>query len=184
MIKSLTAFLLTVLMLTSCATTESSQNDSEGTDDSEQEEVTDTDSAPGWYNHAQRSETDSTSFYGSGMAASPDSSSAAEKASSQAMAHLKYAIDSFAEEIRRELAEGDAGGTYSDEQFIISLRKAVNNVEISEDELETEFKHVEYGDSIHRVYSRVKFTRSEAIEKLRGAVSDENFSRSLSGDVL
>lgn len=177
MIRILFSLLITGLLFVSCTTTGEIQEES--TQPEEQQEVADSSPKPDWYNHSERSTADSTTFKGMGMAASPDSAQAHRQAEEQAAAYLKYSIDSYAEKVRRNLAEGTNGDSFNNENFMIQLRNAVKNLEISNDDLQLEEEQFKTDDNIYRIYTKATINRRVAIERLSSLLSNETFKQSL-----
>jgi len=162
-----------LFLFASCATVEQQVEDDA---DVITEEIDD--ERPDWYDYANRSYADTTSFVGIGLASSTDAETAHEQAEMQAKANLRYAIDTYAEEIREELAEGQDGEQFRSTEFIINLRNTVYNLAISNDiELTTE--HVERANSIHNIYIKTKISRQAAFQALDAALQNDQFSRAL-----
>lgn len=178
MIKSLYALLLFGVIAISCATTEHVSEESSEPQET-QEQLVSEDRGPDWYNHAVRSFSDSTSFFGAGLAVASDSLAAYEESLNQAKGYLNYSIDSYGEEIRNELLEGANGDQFGSRAFIRSLRNAVKNLELSEDAVEIEVEHIEKEESVHRVYTKVRIGKETAIKMLEAGINNETFSRSL-----
>lgn len=177
MTKTIFLLLTAGLFFYSCGSAEQMQQD---TDDSQpvEEQVSES-GAPSWYTHANRTYQDSTEFAGTGMAIASDSLKAVEKSVEQAQKFLEYAIDSYAEEVRRNLTDGDTGSNLDSASFILSLRQAVKNLQFSESDLTIETDHAALNGPVHRAYSRVSLSRDHAIERLASAVDNNLFSRSL-----
>lgn len=169
-------FIITGLFFYSCGSAEQMQQD-EGT--SPVEEETSEGTKPSWYNHASRSHHDSTEFAGTGMAIATDSLVAAEKSIEQAQKHLLYAVDSYTEEVRRNLTDGDPGSNLGSASFVLSLRQAVKNLQIPESDLTIETVHSSPDGPVHHAYSRISLSRDRAIEKVASEVDHDLFSRSL-----
>lgn len=163
-----------LFLLASCATVEQPVEDDYA---GEEREVVD-DDRPDWYDYANRSYADSLSFVGIGLASSTDAETAQEQAAKQAKANLRYAIDTYAEEIREELVEGQGGGQFRSTEFIINLRNTVHNLAI-EDDVELTTEHVEKENSVHHVYIKSKIARQAAIRALDSALQNDQFSSAL-----
>lgn len=174
MIRTLITILFSGVLLASCATPEKTSDSQNNTDTRESAEASEPD-VPDWYVHSTRSVADSTEYIGMGLAAAPDSSSARQLSTEQAVAHLKYAIDAHAEQVREEMAESESAGRYAGEEFILQLRTSVKEIEISDNEVEYDFEHIETGDGVHRVYTRVRMNRETGIDKLNALMGDEEF---------
>lgn len=177
MIKSFYALLFIGFLTASCATTE--QVSEQASESQETQERVVEDHGPDWYNHAVRSFSDSTSFFGAGLAVASDSLAAYEESLNQAKGYLNYSIDSYAEEIRNELSEGANGDQFGSRTFIRSLRNAVKNLELSEDALEIEVEHIEKEESVHHVYTKLRIGKETAIDMLEADINHEPFTRSL-----
>jgi hypothetical protein len=132
-----------------------------------------------WYDHANRAYSDSTEFAGLGIAIATDSSEAMEKSMNQARKNLEFAIDSYAEDVRRQLVE-DAGNTdLSSGPFIYSLRQAVNNLQFSESDLSSMVEYTLNENNAVIAYTRISIPRDIAINSLASAIENSAFSTSL-----
>lgn len=178
----MTKTIYTLLIITghffySCGSAEQVQ---QGTDDSQpaEEEVREN-GVPSWYNSTQRTYQDSTEFAGTGIAIASDSLDAVEKSVEQAQNYLEFAIDSYAEDVRRDLSDEVSNSDVNSEKFILSLRQAVRNLQFPENELTIKADHSTTDGGTHRVYTRVSFDRTRAIDLLASAVGNDQFSRSL-----
>jgi len=158
-----------LLFLYSCAAVEQLAEQ-----DIEEEEVVD-DQRPEWYDYTNRSYADTLSFVGVGLASSVDSNTAREQAMMQAESNLRYAIDTYAEEIRVELAEEPGGEEFSSVDFIINLRNTVQNL-LLEDDMEITSEHVNKSDSVHHIYIKALISRQSAIRALDDALQNDAFS--------
>lgn len=177
MIKLIYAFLLFGLITASCATTE--QVEDQPTETEETREPVSEDDSPDWYDHANRSFSDSTAFMGAGLAVASDSAAAYEESFKQATGYLNYSIDAYAEEIRNELADGSNGEQFNSREFVLSLRNAVKNLELSGSGVEIEVEHIEKEESVHQVYTKLRIGKESAIELLASAIKNDMFTRSL-----
>ena len=98
----------------------------------------------------------------------------------QARENLKYAIDSHAEDIRRELTEGQSNHELSSRSFLLSLRGAVDGLQFSGSDLTvtTEYSARDNGSVV--AYSMINVSKEMAIDMLGSAIGNDRFSRSLS----
>jgi hypothetical protein len=174
MIKTLLTTIVMLFIFSACSSTEQMQTDNEiESDTSTNDEV-----AP-WYDHANRAYSDSTEFAGLGIAIAADSSEAMENSMNQARENLEFAIDSYAESVRRQLVE-DAGNTdLSSGTFIYSLRQAVNNLQFSESDLSSMVEYTLNENNAVIAYSRISIPRDIAINSLASAIENSAFSNSL-----
>jgi len=162
-----------LFLIASCATVEEVVDE----DYTDETEIVD-DERPDWYDYTNRSYADTASFVGIGLAASTDAGTAQQQAEKQAKANLLYAIDTFAEEIREELAEGQGGGQFSSTEFIINLRNTVHNLAITDD-VEHITEHIEKDNSVNHVYFKSKIDRQAAIRALSDALQNDQFSSAM-----
>src|SRR6056297_445846 len=176
MTKTVFAYILSALFIYSCSS--AGQMQSPESMGSEDDTVTERGVAP-WYDHLNKATTDSLEFTGLGMAIAADSAEAMEVSMSQASANLGYSIDSYAENIRRELADDADENGVSSGSFIQSLRSAVNGLQFSESDLSetVEYKMKENGAVI--AYSKVSVRRHLAIDRLASSIDNNTFSSSL-----
>lgn len=163
---------LSLIFLYSCATLEQPAEE-----DIAEDEVID-EQRPEWYDYSNRSYADSLSFVGVGLASSVDSNTAQEQSMMQAEANLRYAIDTYAEEIRSDLAERPGGEEFRSASFIINLRNTVQNLVLEED-MEITSEHVEKSDSVHHIYIKSLISRQAAIQALDDALQNNAFSSAL-----
>ena len=159
----ITAVLFTGLMISACSPTETLQDEVDET-----EEIP---GAPSWYDDLRQSYSDSLSFYGVAMAAASDSAEAAELSLTEAKENLRFAIDEFVEKVRDSAAE--ESGNYNSPEFIIRLRNAVIEMDISG--AESEIEHLEANTLTHHVYSKSVLSRSDAADILGNTLDDSAF---------
>ena len=98
---------------------------------------------------------------------------------SQASANLGYSIDSYAENIRRELADDAGENGVSSGSFIQSLRSAVNGLQFSESDLSETVEYKMKGNGAVIAYSKVSVRRHLAIDRLASSIDNNTFSSSL-----
>lgn len=156
--------LLLIGFIISCSPTETV------TEDTEADEPVD-DSTPAWYNNSVTSEADSVAFTGYALAIAADSAEAHQQSMELATENLKFSIDEFAEEVRVSLTE-EGMTDYETPGFIINLRNSVRNMEFSN--LDETVEHVQE-DNTHMIYSRVRYTREDAINQLRSGINNDTF---------
>ena len=162
MIKRLIALTIFGLLLYSCSTVDQTQNES--TKATDQQSVSDS-SIPTWYSHKTRALRDSTTFTGLGMAVSIDSSSAAEQATTQAKSHMMYSIDAYVEDMRNKLIEDGDVGTLQSTDTILSIREAVQSLNIGDNLLTADIMYKTDEESV-TAYSKLSVDRTAVVEKL------------------
>jgi len=176
MTKTVFAYILSALFIYSCSS--AGQMQSPESMGSEDDTVTERGVAP-WYDHLNKATTDSLEFTGLGMAIAADSAEAMEVSMTQASANLEFAIDSYAESLRRELADAAGESGLSSGAFIQSLRRAVSSLQFSErDVSETVVYEIKENGAVV-AYSRVSVQRQLAIGKLASSIDNTTFSSSL-----
>lgn len=135
---------------------------------------------PEWYHINRVSSSDSTHFHGYSMATAIDSAEAIRLGKISAITNLRFEIDKFAEEVRVKLATSQSSERLTTSQFIISLRNSVQELQLADSEIETEFKWRD--DGVTQVYTRATLKRSEIIELLSENLSDEGYIRALQAE--
>lgn len=177
MTKTIISYIFLAFMFYSCSSSGQVQTpDSPGsTDDSSAAE----EAVAPWYDHSGKAYSDSSQFGGMGMAIATDSSEAKDAAMSQARENLEFAIDSYAENLRRELAEETNNGNLTTGSFVLSLRRAVNALQIADSDATsiTEYSARENGAVV--AYSRINVPKELAIDKLATSIENRSFSQSL-----
>lgn len=175
--RKLLSFIFLACLFYSCSSAGQMQSDTEASDDESADNTPTEESVAPWYDHTNKAYSDSLEFTGLGMALAADSSEAMEVSMIQARENLEYAIDSFAEDIRRELTESD--NELNSGRFLLSLRIAVNGLEFSDGDLtiSTEYSARDNGSVI--AYSMISIPKEMAIDMLASAIENDTFSRSL-----
>lgn len=135
---------------------------------------------PEWYHINRVSSSDSTHFHGYSMATAIDSAEAIRLGEISAITNLRYEIDKFAEEVRVKLATSQSSERHSTPQFIIRLRNSVQELQLTDSEIEREFKRRD--DSVTQVYTRATLNRSEIIDRLSETLSDEGYIRAFQAE--
>jgi len=132
-----------------------------------------------WYDHSGKAYSDSLKFTGLGMALAADSSEALEVSIAQARENLEYAVDSYAENYRRQLTESEDGNELSSPGFLLSLRRAINNLQFSDSDLTftSEYSARDNGSVI--AYSMVSYPKDLALDMLASTIENDTFSRLL-----
>lgn len=156
--------LLLVGFIISCTPTETI------IEDTEVEEPADT-LVPAWYNSSVTSEADSAAFTGYALAIAADSGEAHQQSMELAIENLKFSIDEFTEEVRKSLTENGMED-YESSGFIINLRNSVRNMELSN--FDETVEHVQEKNT-HMIYSRVRYSREDAINQLRSSINNDVF---------
>ncbi|PWN06891.1 hypothetical protein DDZ15_06350 [Rhodohalobacter mucosus] len=156
-----------LLTLSSCATTD--QGRDEG--DASVEETAGT-NQPSWYSALTTSKSDSASFTGFARAVSADREEARELSEQTAIKNLRFEIDRYAEEIRRELTAGGANGSLESAAFIRNLRNAVESMPVGDAMTETEF----FGEgSVVHAFTRVSISSQAVIDMLSAQINHDDF---------
>ncbi len=146
------------------------------TEDTETGTTTADDVAPSWYNSSVTSQADSAAFTGYALAIAADSSEAHQLSMELATENLKFSIDKFAEEVRKSLAD-EGMSDYESSGFIINLRNSVRNIEFSNPDETVE--HVQENNT-HKIYSRVSYSREDAVNRLRSSINNDTFIEAMS----
>lgn len=177
MIKPVLTSIVAVFIFSACSSagqmqtsdTDSNTGDNSGTDDI---------AAP-WYDHSKKAYSDSTEFVGMGMAIAADSSEAMKTSISQAREFLTYAIDSYAEEIRKDLAENSENSDFGSGSFILSLRQTVNGLQFLESDISSIVEYSVNNNNAVIAYTKISIPREVAINMLASAIGNSSFSNSL-----
>jgi len=178
MTKSVLTSIIAAFIFSACSSTGQVQTPS--TDRSTGgNSATDNLAAP-WYDHSNKAFSDSTEFVGMGMAIAADSSEAMQTSMSQAQEFLEYAIDSYAEEIRKDLAENSENSDFGSDSFILSLRQAVNGLQFSESDISSMIEYSVNDNNAVIAYTRISIPKEVAINMLASAIENRTFSSSLS----
>jgi hypothetical protein len=170
--KYFTGAIFIVLMIAACSTPEVVMD--------EQAETEPDSGLPSWFSPNTISSSGANQFSGYSMAVASDSSEAVQTGNESAIANVRFEIDRFAEEIREELINDQSADYYGRPDFIIKLRNAVQELQLTHSEFEREFEERE--DNITQVYTRVTVDRAEMIERLSELISDEPFTRALTAE--
>lgn len=170
--KYFTGSIFLILMIASCSTPEVFIE--------EPEAVEPESSLPAWYNPNTNSSSDHRYFMGFAMSVASDSSEAVQTGNETAIANVRYEIDRFVEEIREGLVTDGSDVKYNSPTFIIGLRNAVQQLQLSDSEFDREVEERE--DGITHVYIRMAITRTEVIDQMTDLISDEMFTGALLAD--
>jgi hypothetical protein len=163
--KNLSGFLAVIIILVSCSPSEPLIE--ETVPDVAEEIVS---PAPAWYQSEVQSSVDSLAFYGYSMASSQDSTYAAALALETAVNNVRFEIDRFAEQVRRILADTPDASGYETPAFIIKLRNAVREMDLTGVEIDMETDHSDEG--IYYIYARAIFEIEAATQKLAYKLDD------------
>lgn len=158
------------IIISSCATIESSSNPDSNSNTSQSERVEKT--SPDWFDSSIRSQTDSTSFYGYAHAVAANRAEAQELSKETATANLRFEIDRFVETIRETLEEETGTDTYGSSQFIMGLRNTIQALSLENADIETDFHE---RDGVFDAYSEVSISLDDAIEMISEKISDNEF---------
>lgn len=171
--KYFIGLILILSMISACATTEPALND-EIDDTIETERIEE--KRPDWYDHTIASASDTTAFHGYSHATATEHADAVRISENMAIANLRFEIDKFAEQVRRELEEDSASDRYSSGRFIITLRNSVQELSLDDAELTTEV-HDQNGGVY--AFTRASLFRDDVISKLSGLIDDSGYSAAL-----
>jgi hypothetical protein len=157
-----------LLFVVSCAATES-------TAEPEERETIETEYvervAPAWFDSGVNSVMEDAEFHGFSHAIGNDRAEASGLSREMALANLRFEIDRYAEHVRSWLEEEAGSNPYASSRFIISLRNAIQDMDLSGLDDETEFHEDGAVDS----FTRVMISLDEAADKLAGQLNDSQF---------
>ena len=173
--KYITGITFFILTLAACSTPETLSE--------EPAEIVEAETGrPSWYSVNRVSGSDESHFMGYSMTTAVDSVEAIESGMESALANLRFEIDKYAEEVREGLHPDASNTPLRSPRFIIELRNAIQELELSKTEFEREFGERE--DTIIQVYTRVSASRSDIIEDLSLLLSEESFIRAIRAEVI
>ena len=161
-----------LLTLASCATT---NQPGEG-EESPATEAAEAPNQPSWYNALTASASDSTSFTGFAHAVSADRQEAQTLSEATAVKNLRFEIDRFAEEVRRQLVKDDANREFEQPAFIRELRNAVDSMPV--DGAPSELEYFSDGSVVH-AYTRIRISPQNVIDSLSARLNNRAFIASL-----
>lgn len=162
-------FVIAVLLFfVSCAATEST-TEPEETETAETEHVERI--APDWFDSGVSSVKDNAVFHGFSHAIGTDRAEASGLSREMALANLRFEIDRYAEQVRSGLEEEAGTDPYATSRFIISLRNAIQDMDLSGLDDDTEF----HDDGAVDSFTRVMITLDEAADKLAAHLNDSRF---------
>lgn len=177
--RRLPVWIAIILLAAACATQETAQDDAATEPDEDIEETERVEeAAPEWYERTVRSDRDSTSFYGFSHAVASTESEAQDLSEEMALSNLRFEIDRFAEDLRRDLEEEEGEDPFGTSRFIIDLRNVIQDLSFDDVEME-HYSHDDNG--VVDVYTRVKTDISLIAETLSSEISDERFREALAG---
>lgn len=131
---------------------------------------------PSWYSALIPSASDSTSFTGFAHAVSADRQEARALSEETAVKNLRFEIDRFAEEVRRELTEDGTNGSFGSTAFIRDLRNAVDSMPVEGARTETEFFDEE---PVIHAYTRIRVSPQLVVEGLSARLDNPGFISAL-----
>ncbi|WP_069130838.1 hypothetical protein [Rhodohalobacter halophilus] len=170
--KYLLLLVISAVLLTNCSTTENATQQSDSVPDAPPVEEADR-FHPEWYNGAVKSESDSLHFVGYAHAVDDTEAKAMELAKNSAKANLIFEVDRFAENVRVNLAEQQGQSSYAAPQYIVNLRNAVQNLDLSEADIQHEVKTKE---GLQHVFIQMKISRNNISEQLSDYISESEFA--------
>jgi hypothetical protein len=161
---------LLLLITASCATTENAGDTASETDEqAETDRVERT--APEWFSSTVSSERDGSDFHGYSHAVGGDRAEASRLSFEMASANLRFEIDRYAENVRANLEEEIGTDPYATSRFIITLRNAIQDMDLSGLDDETEFNDDGAIDS----FTRLSISVERAADKLAEKLDDDRF---------
>lgn len=169
--RRLVLFLAAIALLVSCATTESAE-DTEIAEDATTETERIEDAAPEWFDASVTTTRDSVAFYGFSHSVASTESEALDMAEEMAQSNLRFGVDRFTEDVRRELENQEGSEPYATSRFIIDLRNAVQDLDFPGAETETEV--FDKNGSVD-VFVRLIVSHEEVIERLSQSIGNEQF---------
>jgi len=161
-----------LLTLVSCATTDQAGKGESGPSAGGMGEP----NQPSWYNPLTTSLSDSTSFTGFAHAVSADRQEAQALSEETAVKNLRFEIDRFAEEIRRELTAGGANESLASASFIRNLRNAVQSMPVTGSQTETELFEQ---DPVIHAYTRIRISPQSVVDGLSSRLYNRDFIAAL-----
>lgn len=163
--KNLSGFLSLIIILASCSPSEPLIEEAVPV---VAEEIVSP--VPAWFQSAVHSSVDSLAFYGYSMASSYDSTYAAAFAQETAVNNVRFEIDRLAEQTRRILTDTPDASGYETPAFIIKLRNAVREMDLSGVEIDMETDHSDEG--IYYIYARAIIEIEFATQQLANKLDD------------
>lgn len=168
-VKYILPLIAIMLGLTYCSPTETVTETT-----SEEEEVVSEDAfEPEWYDNRVTSRTDSVFFFGYSHSSASDSTEAIELAEEMAKINLKFQIDKFSDDRRELTAESTDSELYRSADFIVTLRNAVQKLELTTGEITVEVHQADNG--VFHAFTEVKEEKGYIINNLSEALNDELF---------
>jgi hypothetical protein len=158
------------LILASCATTQPSGGGEPAEADTAEP------SQPSWYNGLISSESDSSSFTGYAHAISMNRQEAETLAEESAMKNLRFEIDKFAEEVRRNLSEDSGDTSFESPSFIRNLRNTVGSMSLEGVVTETEFFEV---NSVVNAYIQMNLSTDAVLDRLSERINNREFTAAM-----
>jgi hypothetical protein len=172
--KYLFLLFVTGLLIVSCTSTETVTTDQNT--QVEEEEVENNRFAPEWYDEKEKSATDSLTFSGYAYAIAEGEERALEQSERSALSNLRFEIDRFVEAVRTDLEEKNGSDPYGTQQLIMNVRNAVQNLNLSETELDYD---IQQKDGFYHVFTKAEISRENIIDMLTDVISNPTFSASL-----
>lgn len=135
-------------------------------------------SVPAWYQAGVSSSSDSLNVYGYALASAADSSEAVELSTDTALENLRFEIDKWVENARKNLADSaPQTEEYSSGLFIIKLRKTVSALPLNSVEFTRTHDLSEAG--IHYSYTRTDISRTDLFSLLETHVDNSQLVNEL-----
>lgn len=161
-----------LLGLSYCSPTETVTEAPEKEDDAD--EVVEQTVEPEWYDNRVTSRTDSVYFYGYSHSSASDSTEAIELAEEMALVNLRFEIDKFTDERRELTAESTGSELYNSADFIIALRNAVQELELSSSGVEIDVHETDNG--VFHAFTEVKAEKDYIINDIAAIINDTEFT--------
>jgi hypothetical protein len=175
--KYLLPALVSILILTQCAPTDTVSEPDSVEPEAETEYAERF--GPEWYEPGVSSETDTTALYGYSHSIAAEEAKARETAEEMAMVNLRFEMDRYAEEIRRELEEQHGSTPFGERTFIIDLRNALQDIDLSSAQISYDTAEE---DGLHHIFIQASLSLESAHNLLRAKIDQEEFVRKLSSE--
>ena len=160
-------------LLTNCAPTETTTAEQ---DIEVEEEPAEERFAPDWYEKEIDSATDSLTFSAFSYSIAEGDERAREQSRRTALSNLRFEIDRFVESVRADLEDEHGSDPFSTQQLIMNVRNAVQNLDLSDTDLEQEVKEE---NGLSHVFIKAQISREDVLERLAGSITNPILSESL-----
>lgn len=164
---------ISAILFTHCASTETVSNNEESSESIEEPEKQ---FAPEWFDPNVESKSDSLSFSGYSHSVADNEDRAREQAERIAISNLRFEIDRYTENVRRELEEEEGTNPFGTPEFIMNLRNAIQELSLSDVNFNSEVKEK---DGIPHFFIHAELSRSAVVDKLSAEMSNTSFIEAL-----